>query len=138
MGICGFPMSFFGKTIGDHSVSVKPASLMWSAAVLWTLSLEGPPLLRCASPEKTFHRHHAAGEVEVKGLDFGGAVSYSWCFRKSGDHSGPPPTLTSHWFCRCSDREDNELYGDPLRASYDAKLVEPATRLLVHHSGRFG
>jgi len=50
MGMCGFPMSFFGKTIGDHSVSVKPASLMWSAAVLWTLSLEGPPLLRCAVP----------------------------------------------------------------------------------------
>ncbi len=66
-------MSFFGKTIGDHSVSVKPASLIWSAAVLWTLSLEGPPLLRWAVPGENFPSGTtAAGETEVKGLDFGG------------------------------------------------------------------
>ena len=73
MGMCGFPNVFFGKTIGDHSVSVKPASLMWSAAVLWTLSLEGPPLLRCAVRGENFPSGTtAAGETEVKGLDFGG------------------------------------------------------------------
>jgi len=72
MGMCGFPMSLFGKTIGDHSVSVKPASLMWSAAVLWTLSLEGQPLLRCAVRGKNFPSGTtAADETDVKGLDFG-------------------------------------------------------------------